>query len=78
MFLPVSGQASLIVKSDDQFAYHRAPREGNDPLISLQARVDKNARREALMHRANIPNRRPNVLRGDLNHYFLVDGSHGS
>ena len=54
----------LIVKSDDQFADHRASREGNDALISLQVRVDKNAGREELMHGAHIADRCPNVLRG--------------
>ncbi len=57
----------LIVKSDDQFADHRAPREGQDPLISVEVCVDQNARREALMHRANIANRRPHVLRRSFN-----------
>jgi len=72
----VGQPTSFIVKSDDQFADHRASREGNNAFITVQLGVDKNARREALVHRAHIPNCCPHVLRGDLDHYVLVDGSH--
>jgi hypothetical protein len=49
----VGQQPLLIVNIDNQFADHHTLREGQDLIISFEVRVDKNARREALMHRAN-------------------------
>jgi len=72
----VDKPTSLVVNVDKQLACHRAAREGDDPGVSVEASVDEDTRHEALMHRADIANRRPNILRACLDQDFLVDGSH--
>jgi hypothetical protein len=74
----VGKPASLVVNVDDHLAYHRAVPESDNPGVSFEASVDDEARSEALVHRADITNRRPNVLRAGLDQDFLVDGSHVS
>ena len=68
--------ASFVVEVDDQLADHHAVAEGDDASVGFEACVDDEARHETLVQRADVANRRPDVLRAGLDKDLLADGSH--
>ena len=66
-----------IVHGDQQFVRDIAIGEGDDAGIAVELAIGDEARRDALVHRAVIAHRGPDVVGAGVEGNVLVDGSHG-
>ena len=74
----VGEAAHRVVAADPGFARRRAVEEGDDAhVLALHRRAGDEARREPLVHRAEVAQRRPDALRRGGEDELFAQGSHG-